>query len=62
MKPLMNNEWPEMPQDLLLRLEAAYPERSPEPSKDHSVEQMFFEAGKVDLIRFLRRLYNQQHS
>jgi hypothetical protein len=52
-------DFPTIPHDLLLALEQAYPEKSPDLNE--SVETLRHRGGQASVVRHLRRIYNEQN-
>ena len=51
--------FPPISLDLLTALQAAFPERSPEPGDEHA--ELMVRAGEARVVRFLRRKFNEQN-
>jgi hypothetical protein len=51
--------FPTISLDLLTALEAAFPERSPEPGDAHA--DLMVRAGEARVVRFMRRQYDEQN-
>lgn len=52
-------ELPTIPEDLLLALEDAFPDRAPEG--DETERKLWINCGSVKVIRFLRTAYEEQN-
>ena len=51
--------FPPISLDLLSALEAAFPERSPEPGEEHA--DLMVRAGEARVVRFMRRQFAEQN-
>jgi hypothetical protein len=52
-------DFPTIPEALLKKLEALYPERCPEP--DWPTRKVWMRAGERNVVRFLARVYREQN-
>lgn len=53
------SDTPKIPKDLLDYLEQQFPERCPDPKWDD--RKIWREVGKREVVRFLKRLYDEQN-
>lgn len=56
---MQRSEFPIVPEVLLKELEKRFPDRCPEPA--FTDREVWMQVGRVQVIRFLRHQFNEQH-